>query len=111
MWTPLATSAEVMDLTLRSGDDLDSLTRNEKARVRFHMMLFMRTYENAYFHYKIGILKLQDWVAVLGDLEGNLSRPSSPAIWALVRSRTGAEFAAVVDDIIARQDQEAMATS
>jgi hypothetical protein len=47
---------------------------------------------------------------VLDDLEGNLSRPSSPAVWALVRSRTWAEFVAVVDDIIARQDREAVAS-
>ena len=50
MWMLLATTAEVMDLTLCSDDDFDSLTRTEKARVWFHMMLFKRTYENAYFH-------------------------------------------------------------
>ena len=69
-------------------------------------MTFMRTYENAYFQYKIGILQDQDWAASLGDLEGNLSRPCGPMIWQLVRNCSGAEFRAIVDQIIDRLGNE-----
>ena len=61
---------------------------------------------NAYFQYKIGILQDQDWAASLGDLEGNLSRPCGPMIWQLVRNCSGAEFRAIVDQIIDRLGNE-----
>lgn len=100
LWSSLFADPQILDLILRSGDDFQSLTRIEKAQVRFATMTFMRTYENAYFQYKIGILQDQDWAASVGDLEGNLSRPCGPMIWQLVRDCSGADFRAVVDQII-----------
>jgi hypothetical protein len=107
LWSSLFTDPEILDLILRSGDDFQSLTRIEKAQVRFATMTFMRTYENAYFQYKIGILQDQDWAASVGDLEGNLSRPCGPMIWQLVRGCSGADFRGVVDQIIDRLGNEA----
>ena len=106
LWGSLFADPQILDLVLRSGDDFQSLTRLEKAQVRFATMTFMRTYENAYFQYKIGILQDQDWAASLGDLEGNLSRPCGPMIWQLVRNCSGAEFRAIVDQIIDRLGNE-----
>ena len=106
LWSSLFADPQILDLVLRSGDDFQSLTRLEKAQVRFATMTFMRTYENAYFQYKIGILQDQDWAASLGDLEGNLSRPCGPMIWQLVRNCSGAEFRAIVDQIIDRLGNE-----
>lgn len=107
LWSGLFADAKILDLILRSGDDFQSLTRIEKAQVRFATMTSMRTYENAYFQYKIGILQDQDWAASVGDLEGNLSRPCGPMIWQLVRNCSGADFRGVVDQIVDRLRNEA----
>ena len=111
LWRDLSNNAEMTDLMLRSGDDFDALSRVEKARSRFAAMTFMRTYENAYFHHKIGILKEMDWIAVEGDLDGFLARPSGPAIWAIIRSRSGTEFRQYIDDFIVRQRAKAAQTA
>jgi hypothetical protein len=103
MWMDLAQNAEFTELLLRGGDDFDGLTRLEKARLRFSMMSYMRTYENAFFQHKVGILKDQDWDAIVGDMESYCSRKSTLQVWTLVRDRSSKDFATLIDKIIATQ--------
>lgn len=101
MWSELGRNAELTELVLRSGEEFNNMTRIEKARARFQILAFMRIYENAYLQHELGILKDADWHAIVGGLRNVLDRPDIPKIWALVANRSGADFRAFVDAIIA----------
>lgn len=103
MWAEFGRNAELTELTLRSGEAFHSMTRVEKARVRFQFMAFMRIYENAFLQHGLGILKDTDWEAMVGGLRNALDRPDSPAIWDLVSGRSGPEFRAFVTKLVSER--------
>ncbi len=102
LWLDLAKSDEITDLLMRGRDNFDNLTRVEKARMRISMMSYMRVDENAFFQHRVGILKVQDWAAIVGDMENYCSRPTTLQIWTLVRNRSSADFTALIDQIVAK---------
>jgi hypothetical protein len=63
-------------------------------------MSYMRVYENAWFQHEIGILREEDWKAVLGDMESYLSQSGMQKAWPLVRNRSGKSFRKFVDATI-----------
>ena len=103
MYFDLSKNPDSLELALRGGEEFDSMTRLEKARVRFQLMGLMRIYENAFLQHELGILKGQDWDACLGDLLSSLDRPDAPKVWALVKNRNGARFRTFVDKKVSEQ--------
>ena len=100
-WLALAGNVELVDIALRGGDDFDSLTRIEKARMRFVLLGYIRQYQNAYFQHQIGTLKEDDWKSITGDMEAVLSLPGVQKVWTLIRGRSSPEFQVFVDGIVA----------
>ena len=81
-------------------DDFDSLERLDKARIRFQSMGLTRICESAYFQHGLGILRDEDWAAIVGDMLKMVSLSSFPTIWALISDRSGARFRTFVDQLV-----------
>ena len=102
-WHSMAHNGETMDVMLRGMDDFSALSRVEKARFRMVVMAQARSFENAWFQFKIGTLRESDWKAFTVDFETFFSTPGTKAAWPLVKSRYNAEFTALVDEILLQQ--------
>ena len=102
-WQSMAHNGETMDIMLRGMDDFSALSRVEKARFRMIVMSQARSYENAWFQFKIGTLRESDWKAFTVDFETFFSTPGTKAAWPLVKNRYNAEFTALVDEILLQQ--------
>jgi hypothetical protein len=68
-WHSMAHNGETMDVMLRGMDDFSSLSRVEKARFRMVVMAQARSFENAWFQFKIGTLRESDWKAFTVDFD------------------------------------------
>ncbi len=95
-------NAEACSLALRGGDDFNSLDRLEKARYRFSLMAMMRRYGNAWFQYRIGTLRSDDWQSIAIPLDSLFSVPGNAVAWQLMKSRFPADFSSFIDDKIER---------
>ena len=95
-------NAEACSLVLRGGDDFNSLDRLEKARYRFSFMAMMRRYGNAWFQYRIGTLRSDDWQQISVNLEALFSVPGNAVVWQLIKSRFPADFRSFIDNMIVR---------
>lgn len=95
-------NAEACSLVLRGGDDFNSLDRLEKARYRFSLMAMMRRYGNAWFQYRIGTLRSEDWQQVSANLEALFSVPGNAVAWQRMKSRFPADFRSFTDSMIER---------
>jgi hypothetical protein len=98
----LARNRDLCDLLLRGGDDFDALDRVDKARFRFHLMGFMRRFENAYMQHKIGTLEESNWGGLRSTLDSVLSSPGSRSAWPLIKSRMNPEFRDYIDGYVER---------
>ncbi len=95
-------NAEACSLVLRGADDFNSLDRLEKARYRFQLMAMLRRYANAWFQYKIGTLRDEDWQQICSHLEALFSVPGNAVAWQLIKNRSPADFRKFIDDMIVR---------
>ncbi len=102
MWMNLSNNDEQLKKMLRGGDDFEALNRFEKASFRMAMMGYLRIYENAWFQRSIGTLRAKDWQAISSDMESIFSMPGMRAAWPLIKNRSGSDFAAHVDALVAR---------
>jgi hypothetical protein len=93
---------EACNLVLRAGDDFNSLDRLEKARYRFFFMAMLRRYGNAWFQYRIGTLRTDDWQQISSNLEALFSVPGNAVVWQLLKTRFPADFCKFIDEMIER---------
>jgi hypothetical protein len=57
-WDGLTHNPETLSVILRGGRDFAALTDNvDRSRCYLNMMANMRRFENAWFQYKVGVLK------------------------------------------------------
>jgi hypothetical protein len=103
VWFALAHNGETTGIMLRGADDFSALNRVEKARFRFVVMGYVKSFENAWFQHNIGTLRESDWKASTADLHSFFSTPGAHAAWPLVKNRFNAEFTAFLDDILKSQ--------
>ena len=102
-WMALAQNGETTEIILRGLDDFLSLSRVEKARFRFNLMVYVKGYENAWFQRKIGTLRESDWKAITSDLNSIFSTPGAQTAWPLVKNRFNPELVAFLDQIAEQQ--------
>ncbi len=101
-WLSLGHNGDTVDIMLRGIDDFSALARVEKARFRFILMAYLKSYENAWFQHKIGTFSESDWKAMTADMHSFFSSPGTHAAWPLVKNRFNEEFVAYVDDVVQR---------
>jgi hypothetical protein len=70
-----------VSLLVRGGDDLSSLDRIEKARIRLFTTSYCRRFEIAYFQHQIAIVTDADWQAMSADIDSMFSLPGVRAAW------------------------------
>ncbi len=103
VWFGLAHNGETTGIILRGADDFSALNRVEKARFRFFVMGYVKSFENAWFQHKIGTLRESDWKASSADLHSFFSAPGASVVWPLVKNRFNAEYAAFLDEVLKSQ--------
>ena len=67
------------------------------------MMANMRRFENAWFQYKVGVLKETDWIALAYDLDSLFAYPDTMFAWEGIKNRSSIEFRKYVDEVSNRQ--------
>ena len=105
-WDSLAQNSEFCSLLPRGGDDFTSLKDDtEQTRFYFHLMASMRRFENAWFQYRVGVLKEPDWQAIAYDMTSLLSYPGARFGWDGIKNRSSKEFRVFVDELVKRKVQ------
>jgi len=100
-WDGLARDADTLSVILRGGQDFASLTDNvERSRYYLNAMANMRRFENAWFQYKVGVLKEADWQAIAYDLNSLFAYPGTPVAWEGIKNRSSVEFRSYVDVLV-----------
>ena len=103
-WAGLAGDAETLSVMLRGAYDFASLDdKVEKSRYYLNSMASMRRFENAWFQYKVGVLKETDWVAIAYDMESLFAYPGTRFAWEGIKNRSSIEFRKYVDEVSNRQ--------
>ena len=102
-WQSMGHNGETVSVMLRGMDDFSSLSRVEKARMRFIVMGYVKGFENAWFQNKIGTLHAGDWKAATSDLHSFFSTPGTQTVWPIVKNRFNLEFCDFLDTIVERQ--------
>ena len=103
-WDGLARDAETLSVMLRGGKDFASLSDNvELSRYYLNMMANMRRFENAWFQYKVGVLKESDWQAIAYDMDSLFAYPGTRMAWDGINNRSSEEFRKYVDEVSRRQ--------
>jgi hypothetical protein len=103
-WTGLAGDAETLSVMLRGGKDFASLTGHvEQSRYYLNSMATMRRFENAWFQYKVGVLKETDWQAIAYDMDSLFAYPGIRFAWEGIKNRSSVEFRSYVDEVSKRQ--------
>jgi hypothetical protein len=110
-WMALTLNGETTEIILRGLDDFHSLSRVEKARFRFNLMVHAKGYENAWFQRKIGTLHESDWKAITSDLSSFFSTPGARTAWPMVKNRFNSELVAFLDQIVEQQAAAAAANN
>ncbi|MDH4110368.1 MAG: hypothetical protein OEW35_18960 [Gammaproteobacteria bacterium] len=60
-------------------------------------------WENCHFQYQMGMLSEEHWLASVNAMSAVLRRPDVQAWWATERAEMRGSFAAIVDELLARQ--------
>ena len=103
-WDALARDAETLSVMLRGSKDFASLSDNvELPRYYLNSMASMRRFENAWFQYKVGVLKEADWQAIAYDLDSLFAYPGVRMAWDGIKNRSSIEFRKYVDEVSNRQ--------
>lgn len=103
-WAGLAGDAETLSVMLRGGKDFASLTGHvEQSRYYLNSMATMRRFENAWFQYKVGVLKETDWQAIAYDMDSLFAYPGIRFAWEGIKNRSSVEFRSYVDEVSKRQ--------
>lgn len=66
-------------------------------------MALTRRFENAWFQYKVGVLKETDWKAIAYDMDSLFAYPGARFAWEGSKNRTSVEFRKYVDEVSKRQ--------
>ena len=107
----MANNGELLDIILRGGDDLDSLTRLEKARFRFHAMFVLSFNQNVFQQHKIGALHADDWDSFSVDLAAYFEMKGARQAWPGYKRRFNPDFQAHVEDIVRKANAQLGATT
>ncbi len=103
-WDSLARDSETLSVMLRGGRDFASLTDHvEQSRYYLSAMANMRRFENAWFQYKVGVLKETDWQAIAYDMDALFAYPGPRFAWDGIKNRSSVEFRSYVDEVSKRQ--------
>lgn len=103
-WDGLANNPETLSVLLRGAKDFASLDDNvELSRYYLATMAIMRRFENAWFQYKVGVLKESDWQAIAYDLDSLCAYPGTRTAWEGIKNRSSVEFRKYVDEVCKRQ--------
>ncbi len=104
-WEGLAHNPETLSVMLRGGKDFASLDDNvELSRYYLFVMAGMRRFENAWFQYKVGVLKETDWHAIAYDMDSLFANyPGTRMAWDGIKNRSSVEFRKYVDEVSKRQ--------
>jgi hypothetical protein len=103
-WDSLAHSPETLSVMLRGGKDFASLSGHvEQSRYYLTSMATMRRFENAWFQYKVGVLKESDWKAIAYDMDALFAYPGTRFAWDGIKNRSSVEFRKYVDEVSKRQ--------
>ena len=109
-WDSLAQNSEFCSLLRRGGDDFTNLKDDpEQTRFYFHLMASMRRFENAWFQFRVGVLKEADWKSIAYDMNSLLAYPGARFAWHGIKNRSSKEFQVVVDEMAKRQAELAAA--
>ena len=100
IWMLLAQNPELTSLFRRGFADIESLDPDERNRLMFMMMAYMRHNENAWFQHALGTLSTTDWHAVAADLDSVFVSPGARAMWPIIKNRSNEKFRAHVDAIV-----------
>lgn len=104
LWDSLARDSETLSVVLRGGRDFASLTDHvEQSRFYLQNMASMRRFENAWFQYKVGVLKETDWQAIAYDMDSIFAHPGTRFAWEGIKNRSSIEFRKYVDEVSKRQ--------
>lgn len=107
-WDGLANNTETLSVMLRGGKDFANLTEHvDQSRYYLLMMANMRRFENAWFQYKIGVLRETDWQAIAYDLDSLFAYPGTRFAWEGIKNRSSVEFRNYVDAVSKRQAEVA----
>lgn len=107
-WAGLAGDAETLSVLLRGSRDFASLTDNvDLSRYYLSSMANMRRFENAWFQYKVGVLKQSDWQTIAYDMDSLFAYPGTRMAWEGIKNRSSIEFRAYVDEVSKRQEAAA----
>jgi hypothetical protein len=103
-WDGLTHNPETLSVILRGGRDFAALTDNvDRSRCYLNMMANMRRFENAWFQYKVGVLKETDWQAIAYDMDALFAYPGTRFAWDGIKNRSSVEFRKYVDEVSNRQ--------
>ena len=107
-WDSLANNTESLSVVLRGGKDFANLTEHvDQSRYYLLMMANMRRFENAWFQYKIGVLRETDWQAIAYDMDALFAYPGTRFAWEAIKNRSSIEFRDYVDAVSNRQAEVA----
>ncbi len=103
-WDGLANNPETLSVLLRGASDFASLDDNvELSRYYLATMATMRRFENAWFQFKVGVLKETDWQAIAYDMDALFAYPGTRMAWEGIKNRSSVEFRKYVDEVSKRQ--------
>ncbi len=103
-WDGLAHNPETLSVMLRGSKDFAGLDENvELSRYYLHTMATMRRFENAWFQYKVGVLKETDWQAIAYDMDSLFAYAGVRLAWGGIKNRSSIEFRKYVDEVSKRQ--------
>ena len=103
-WEGLMNNVETCSMMLRGAQDFTNLTDEvDQTRFYFFMMALTRRFENAWFQYKVGVLKEADWKAIAYDMDSLFAYPGARFAWEGIKNRTSVEFRKYVDEVSKRQ--------
>ena len=103
-WEGLMNNVETCSMMLRGAQDFTNLTDEvDQTRFYFFMMALTRRFENAWFQYKVGVLKETDWKAIAYDMDSLFAYPGARFAWEGIKNRTSVEFRKYVDEVSKRQ--------
>lgn len=88
----------------------DALSEEEFTQFSAFMMAVFHNIEEQHRQYREGLLDETRWRATLDNMRLNLRSPAFRAMWRLLSKRTGKEFAAVIDEVIAGARRETQLT-
>jgi len=94
---------EMADIWTSGIDDIDSLSPSQRLRFVVHLMLALRSFEDAYFQWREGRLESDTWNSLVSTLKSAKSTAGFNWFWGQRRHYFRESFAAYVDNLEGKQ--------